>query len=248
MIRWTTLFLDRPAATFDAARDFWLASTGSTSSPVRGEHGEFLTSIPPDGDAHLRLQRVHDGPGGSHLDLHVDDVRAATDRIVELGADIVDDLDALVVLRSPGGLPFCTVAHHDEAARPMPIGAPGARTRADQVCIDIAPDRFDRECRFWADVTGWSLRTAVEPEFNVLERPPDQPHRFLLQRRGEADTGLDAQCHLDLACDDVDRAVEDHLALGAGFVERFRWWAVMTDPAGVPYCLTPRNPDTGVGT
>jgi len=80
----------------------------------------------------------------------------------------------------------------------------------------------------------------------VLERPDGQPFRFLLQRRGADDAGRPTVCHLDLACDDIPNAVAAHVTLGASVVAPFRWWTVMADPAGVEYCLTCRDPDTGV--
>ena len=72
LVRWLTVFIDRPEPGFAAVRDFWLAATGTTPSPSRGERGEFATLLPADGDAYVRIQRVADGPGGSHLDFHVD--------------------------------------------------------------------------------------------------------------------------------------------------------------------------------
>lgn len=246
MIRWTTVFIDRPGPGFDTARDFWLTVTNSTLSPTRGRLDEFVTLLPADGDAHVRLQRTSNGLGGSHLDLHVDDVRSSAAHAVGLGASTLEDRGSLVMLRSPGGLVFCVVRHHGEVTRPGPVGDAGHRTIIDQVCIDIAPDRFDRECEFWASLTGWPLDDGREPEFRVLERPPGMPLRFLLQRRGQADRGLDASCHLDLACDDIDAATEAHVQLGADLVERFRWWTVMSDPAGVRFCLTGRDPDSGL--
>jgi predicted enzyme related to lactoylglutathione lyase len=246
MIRWTTVFIDRPADGFDATRDFWFGATASTLSPTRGEHDEFATLLPVTGDACLRLQRTLDGSAGSHIDLHVDDVRVAAAGATDLGATVVEDLDTLAVMRSPGGLSFCLVVHDGEHERPTPVGAPGARTLVDQVSIDVAPDRFEHECRFWADLTGWALRPGSAPEYAVLERPEGQPFRFLLQRRGEADAGEPTLCHLDLACDDIPTSVAEHVALGASVVAPFRRWTVMADPAGVEYCLTCRNPDTGV--
>ena len=246
MIRWTTVFIDRPADGFATTRDFWLAATATTLSPTRGERDEFATLVPASGDACLRIQRTLDGSAGSHIDLHVDDVRVGTAAATDLGATIVEDLDTLVVMRSPGGLPFCLVAHDGESERPTPVRATGARTLVDQVSIDVAPDRFDLECRFWADLTGWPLSPGVEPEYAVLERAEGQPFRFLLQRRGEANMGRPTVCHLDLACDDIPTSVAEHVALGASIVAPFRWWTVMVDPAGVEYCLTCRDPDTGV--
>lgn len=246
MIRWTTVFLDRPAEGFVATRDFWLAATSTTLSPTRGEHDEFATLLPATGDACLRVQRTIDGSAGSHIDLHVDDVRASAVAAAGLGAAVVDDRDSLVVMRTPGGLTFCVVAHRGERERPAPVGVAGARTLVDQVSIDVAPDRFERECGFWADLTGWPLRPGVEPEYAVLERAEGQPYRFLLQRRGPDDAGLPTSCHLDLAGDDVEASVADHVALGAQVVAPFRWWTVMADPSGVEFCLTCRDPDTGI--
>ena len=54
-VRWLTAFLDRPAATIDAATAFWRTVTGSTLSTPRGEHRQFATLLPPDGDAYLRV-------------------------------------------------------------------------------------------------------------------------------------------------------------------------------------------------
>lgn len=246
MIRWTTVFLDRPADGFAAATEFWSTVTDTTPSPTRGEHDEFATLLPASADACLRIQRTLDGSAGSHIDLHVDDVGASTSAATDLGATVVEDHDTLVVVRSPGGSTFCLVAHDGEHERPTPVGAPGARTLVDQVSIDVAPERFDLECRFWAELTGWTLRPGAEPEYAVLERPAGQPFRFLLQRRGAGDAGRPTACHLDLACDDIPTAVAAHVALGASVVAPFRWWTVMTDPAGVEYCLTGRDPDTGV--
>ncbi|MDY7104498.1 MAG: VOC family protein [Actinomycetota bacterium] len=245
-VLWTTAFLDRPAATFDAAADFWMAVTDTTMSPVRGEHGQFATLAPADGDPYLRVQRVADGPGGHHLDLHGDDVGVTADRAVELGAKRVEDLEDLQILRSPAGLVFCVVRHRGESTRPAPVatGADRHRTIVDQLCIDIPPDHFDAECRFWSSLTQWDLRTSkIRPEFAVLVRPGGIPLRLLLQRLESA--GDEIGCHLDIACDDREASAVDHESLGARIVDRYDRWILMEDPSGLPYCLTGRNPDTG---
>jgi hypothetical protein len=246
MVRWTTLFVDRSANGFDRTRDFWSSITGARLSPPRGARGEFATLIPPDGDSCLRIQCVLDGPGGSHMDLHVADVRGAAQAAIELGATAVTDLGGVVVLRSPGGLVFCFVAHHGESVRSAPTILGGTRTIVDQVCIDVAPDRFDTEYEFWAACTSWRPQPPRSSEFRALDRPAHIPLRFLFQRRQPADAGMDAGCHADLACDDVARAVRHHVALGATVVNVTDLWTVMGDPSGVEYCLTPRNPDTGL--
>ena len=82
-MRWLTVFLDFPAGSFQAGVAFWREATGSGVSPFRGVHGGFATLLPPSGDAYLRVQRVIEGGGGCHLDLHVD---TATSSLDETGA------------------------------------------------------------------------------------------------------------------------------------------------------------------
>jgi hypothetical protein len=249
--RWLTAFIDRPAATFPAARDFWLAATATTLSPVRGAAGQFATLVPAAGDAHLRVQRIEEGIGGCHLDFHVDDVDAATAEAVALGATIEHRDEAMTRLRSPGGLPWCLVPHRGEAVRTPPHALPGAgpagtRTIVDQLCIDIPAGLHPQECAFWAGLCGWEHRRGGREELSWLVRPPAQPLRLLLQRLGPDDPRSQATAHLDLACDDVAAAVAAHERLGATSVHDFGAWTAMADPSGLPYCLTSRNPDTGV--
>jgi hypothetical protein len=247
-VRWLTAFLDRPAETFDAATGFWLEVTGSVLSPSRGEHGEFATLIPPDGDAFLRVQCVADGAGGCHLDLHVDNIAETAEHAIELGATRHQELDDVTVLRSPAGLAFCVVRHDGEATRPRPpaVSDNSTRTQVDQLCIDIGPDDYGRECAFWAALTRWEHRSALLSEFSYLARPDHVPLRLLFQRLHEAGAGRTASAHLDLACNDRDAAAARHRQLGARAGVRYEYWTTMTDPSGLPYCLTRRNPDTGL--
>jgi hypothetical protein len=89
--RWLTVFLDFPTDAFDAGVAFWREATGSGLSPFRGTAGEFATLLPSAGDAYLRVQRIMDGSGGHHLDLHVgpaDGLEDAAALAVSLGARI----------------------------------------------------------------------------------------------------------------------------------------------------------------
>lgn len=148
-VRWMTAFIDRPAATFEAAAEFWCRVTGTSLSSRRGDHDQFATLLPPTGDAHLRVQRLDAGPGGTHLDLHVaGDLGAACDRAESVGAGVVDRLDGVVVMSSPSGLPWCLVGHHHESRIAAPYAIDdGPATGVDQVCIDVAADRFDARVR-----------------------------------------------------------------------------------------------------
>jgi hypothetical protein len=240
-INWLTAFLDLPHNA--EAETFWLEITRSRLSARRGEFQEFATLLPPDGDAYLRVQQVG-GDGGCHLDIHVDDVHDRT--AVELGASVVDDPGNIVVLRSPGGLPFCLVPHHGESVRPLPLTWPDGQTSlVDQLCIDIAPADFEREADFWSALTSWERRRAGLSEFDYLVRPEGMPLRLLLQRLDEPAPVVRA--HLDLACDGRVPEVRRHQALGATFVRETDDWVTLLDPAGLPYCITTRDPVGGAG-
>ena len=244
-IEWLTAFVDRDGATFDEAVRFWLAATGSTLSTPRGDDGEFATLVPSDGDAYLRVQRV-DGGGGSHLDLHVGNVEAFVGSALSAGAAVEEPDADPVILRSPGGMAACVVRYHGESRRPQPHrSARGVLHLVDQLCIDIPSQCFREECQFWSALTGWELRSSsVRTEFMYLIRPSTIPLRLLLQRRNDNDGP--ARAHLDVASDDVEQLVADHQVMGAVVVEEFQHWTAMVDPSGFPYCITSRDPRTGL--
>ena len=218
---WITAFFDLPADRFEAGARFWRGVTGFGLSELRGEHAEFGTLVPEHGDDYLRVQRIQAGPGGVHLDLHVNQQTFALEE-------------------SPGGLTFCWVDEELSAPPPAATWPGGHRSQVDQVCIDIPADQFDAECAFWAQLTGRELQTGSRPEFQVLERPADQPLRILLQRLdGPAER---VSAHVDLATDDRPAEVARHQSLGASVEQEMPRWTVLRDPAGLTYCVTDRLP------
>ena len=221
---WVSAFLDLAPAAWECGIAFWAQASGTSVSPLRGDDREFGSLLPASGDDHLRVQRLAEGESRVHLDLHVDDP---------------------VALDSPGGLPFCFVAHRAEV-RSRPVTWPGGHTSlVDQVCLDIGPDRFEDEVSFWTGLTGWERGTsAVSGSFVPLVRPVGQPLRFLLQRTDDPRPRTGA--HLDLATTDRAAETERHVALGAVVVASYPLWTVLRDPAGLAYCLTDRDPETGV--
>jgi len=248
--RWVTIFLDFPNNAFAPGVAFWREVTESGLSPPRGDSGEFATLLPATGDAYLRVQRVGEGRG-CHLDLHVDvrseSLPAAASRAKAAGATVRHAEDGLVVADSPGGFTFCLVEWEGESAVPSPVrfGAAGA-SRADQLCLDIPASDFDRECSFWAALTGISPRTGSLPEFTVLPRPAGIPVRLLLQRRSDAAPGDRVTGHVDFACADRQRLADVHTGAGARVLATFAHWIVLADPVGREYCLTGRDPRTGI--
>ena len=252
-VRWLTAFIDIPAPSLERAERFWTSVTGSNMSPKRGEHHEFATLIPSNGDAFLRVQRVLLGTGGIHLDLHVEDIAGASSRAMQLGATAVEDRGHRVML-SPAGLTFCLVGFHGESVRPAPVAIASGGTSAstslvDQVAIDVSSGAFETECRFWSELTGWEVHSGALPEFAVLTRPVGMPLRILLQRLGPDDPATEARAHLDFACGpNVEALAALHRSLGAKLVREEKYWTTLSDPSGFPYCLTRRDPLTGTLT
>lgn len=236
---WISAFLDFAPETFEDGVRFWSEVTQYDVSAPRGDGGEFATLVPPDGDDFLRVQRLADGADRIHLDLHVEDPRAATERAVALGATEVADLGH-VVMRSPGGFDFCFV-DHPAATRPRPSVRPGGHASLpDQVCLDVPAASYDEECAFWRDLTGWDLRGSDYAEFRSLARPVEQPVRLLLQRL-EEETG-DVRGHLDWSTTNRAAETERHVGAGATVVDVRTGWTVLADPHGRRYCLTDRHP------
>jgi predicted enzyme related to lactoylglutathione lyase len=240
-IRWLTAFIDLPASDFEAGTSFWAKVTDSTLSAPRGANQQFATLLPQDGDAYVRVQRVASGPGGVHLDLHVEDVTAEAWRAVSLGAtELARPEEGLVLLTSPGGFVFCTVGGH---AWQRPLTWPGI---VDQVCLDVSPSTFEDEAAFWAALTMWEPRRGRRGEFEVLDRPEGMPLRLILQRLDDDRPGP-VTAHLDLAGgDQLEAVVERHLHLGARAVRSASDWVTLRDPVGREYCVTRRDPKTGL--
>ena len=240
-VLWMSVFLDVTPDRFEACAAFWARVTGSVVGVPVGDEHEFWPLDPVAGDPCLWLQQTREGPVGCHPDLYVVDVASAADRAVSLGATRLTDRDGLVVLRSPGLLPFCLVRHEGQSVRPEPVGPVGARAVVDQVCLDIPADRYDAECDFWAALTGWARsRGEVDDEFNRLVRPSGIPYAVLLQRLDDDQPTVTA--HLNLACEDRDAVAALHHTWGAEVVSRKPSWTVVRDPVGITYCVTIRAP------
>lgn len=233
---WLSAFLDYPADVHARGTAFWSAVTGYAVSPARGADGEFATLVPPDGDDYLRVQRVGDGEPRVHLDLHVADPRAVPD-----GATVLADHGDYRTLRSPGGMVFCLVTHPATTPPEVRTWPDGRRSRLDQVCLDVPPSAYDDELAFWERVTGWVRRDPPEGSpFGRLTPPEPQGLQLLVQRLDDEQDAVTA--HLDWATTDRPAEVAAHVAAGASEGASYDWWTVLTDPAGLTYCVTRREP------
>lgn len=212
---------------------FWRQITGSNLSERRGSAGEFATLLPGTGDPYLRVQDVGGDRAGCHLDVHVEDIQEDRARAASCGAVVVEDLGTHVVLASPAGFEFCLVTHRGEQVRPLPVRWPdGHQSLVDQLCVDVLSDLFDDEVQFWAALTGWQQRSGARPEFVYLERPAGVPLRLMFQRLGTAELSRPVGAHLDLASDDQNADLTEHLRLGATLIRRVENWARYETPPG----------------
>lgn len=242
VVRWMHAFIDVGADAVETTCAFWAAVTGwPVGAPWPG-NPEFHSLEPPTGSAYLHVQRI-EGPPRVHLDLMSGDVDADTDAHVAAGATAVEQYRWWQVMASPGGLPYCLVAERHARTRPRASRWPQRhRSRVAQVCVDIPADRFDREVAFWRSVTGWPSVGSHRPEYDRLRPPAECPMFFLLQRLGPGETGP-VRVHLDIGTDDVAAEIDRVRALGAELHDATHPWAVFTDPAGLPFCVTPRPPE-----
>jgi hypothetical protein len=179
------------------------------------------------------------------LDVEAADVASATSF---WSAVTGSALPAHLVVRPTNGTPGVRVHPHDDdvPAVPAPASFPGVRrSRVYQVCVDIPGPAFEEEARRWAALAAGRVDVLERrPEFAWVRVPgAPRPLDLLLQRLDRQDGPVTA--HLDLGTTDREAETVRHRALGASVVAREEFWTVLTDPAGLAYCITDRDPATG---
>jgi predicted enzyme related to lactoylglutathione lyase len=106
--RLSKIVIDVPAGDHDRELAFWSAAVGQplTRFDTHPEyHGAALRGL----EVGLLIQRLGDGPGRVHLDIHTDDLAAEIARLEELGAERVEQVHSWWILRDPAGLLFCVI-------------------------------------------------------------------------------------------------------------------------------------------
>lgn len=112
------------------------------------------------------------------------------------------------------------------------------RSLITTIVVDVPGDLCDDEVAFWSGATGRDLVRLSHPEYHGARLTPTLV--LLVQELGEGAPRV----HVDIHTDDVDAEVRRLVALGATQVDRVAEWAVMRDPAGLPFCVVQAAPGT----
>ena len=231
---WLTVFLDYPAAEFDAGVGFWRAGTGYALSTARGDGGEFATLVPSAGSDYLRVQRIGDGPTRLHLDVHVTDLWSTAAAAEAAGAELVEaSTGGHLVLRTPAGFTFCLVMQEAAVVPPAATWPSGHHSRVNQLCLDVPRQRYTREVEFFRGLLGGRWSEVDAPETAL--RPADgYPIDVRLQ---PAELSKSVTSHLHVVTDDVDAEVARLAALGARPRAARPGKTILEAPGGTALCV-----------
>ena len=105
------------------------------------------------------------------------------------------------------------------------------RSHLCTIVIDVPADDHAASATFWGAATGKPQRELSFPEFHGARL--HESLVLLVQRLGDGP----ARVHLDIHTDDVAAEIARLTHLGAEVVEQFDDWTIMTDPAGLPFCV-----------
>jgi catechol-2,3-dioxygenase len=192
-----------------------------------GEGQEIAFQLAPDHVAPQWPGQEH--PQQFHLDLLIDDHKAAAERAVALGATRLADGASWITLADPAGHTF-DLCQRDGVGPAMELFA---------VTID-APDASGL-AHFYADLLGMEV-TYEGPE-GAMTAGGGKSLMFQQVSGYNApqwpDPAHPQQAHLDILVDDLDAGESRALELGASRLESAQeGFRVFADPAGHPFCLT----------
>jgi predicted enzyme related to lactoylglutathione lyase len=186
------------------------------------------------------VQEPKTGKNRLHLDLSttsLQDQAAEVERVLGLGgtpADIGQGDVPWVVLADPEGNEFCVLDPREGYMDARPVAA---------IVLDCA--RPDALVPFWADATGWEVRTSLQ-NFASLRAPGGSGPFLELLQTPDAKT-VKNRLHIDVApladgdtqaeARRLEQAGAVRLDIGQGDVP----WVVLADPEGNELCvLSPR--------
>ena len=113
-------------------------------------------------------------------------------------------------------------------------------SRLFKIVIDVPQEVHGQELVFWQGATGQEMIQARKyPEYHgtVVH---GQEIGLLIQRIG----GGQSRMHVDIHTDDLEAEIARLEALGAKREFKAHEWWVMSDPAGLLFCVIPDEPGT----
>lgn len=108
------------------------------------------------------------------------------------------------------------------------------RSRIGVVLIDAPEESHAATLGFWSEAAGREPETSDGSEYSSLGVHGGL--RIEVQRTG---SGTPARVHLDIETDDVPAEVGRLEALGAAVHDQRDGYTIMTDPAGLLFCVVP---------
>lgn len=110
-------------------------------------------------------------------------------------------------------------------------------SRLCKIVIDVPGHVHGDELAFWEAAIGQQMVQAEFPEYHGTQLP-GQEVGLLVQRIG----GGQSRIHVDIHTDDLDAELSRLEALGAKREFQAHAWWVMSDPAGLLFCVIPDQP------
>lgn len=111
-------------------------------------------------------------------------------------------------------------------------------SRLCKLVIDVPQEAHGEELVFWQGATGLEMTQAQKyPEYHGTDLL-GQDVGLLIQRIG----GGQPRMHVDIHTDDLEAEISRLEALGARREFQAHEWWVMSDPAGLLFCVIPDEP------
>lgn len=109
----STFIIDAPTDVYDKTTDFWAGALDARVVRPRGVP-DYRILDGASADFRVVVQDVHSGSAGVHFDIHTDDLDAEVERLLGLGATMVDASfrdhpGQWVIMADPAGKEFCVV-------------------------------------------------------------------------------------------------------------------------------------------
>ena len=104
-----TLIIDCEEGDLDAHAQFWSAALGGTVADATQQvNPQFIRLQNRAEEPNILLQKV-EHPSRIHIDIETDDIEAEVERLLALGAVVVEQMARWVVLQAPSGHRFCVI-------------------------------------------------------------------------------------------------------------------------------------------